>query len=187
MHQDLELIIKSDAKTISRIYKENRQIFLNFAKKYDLSEDDAKDVYQDTIIAFHDNIVSGKLTQLSSSISTYLIAIGKYKIFEKMRANNKLINDEYILEKNIEIDTTIEELNLAQESLNEKQKLLKNEFKNLGKKCQELLTLFYYKSLSIKEIKEVGGYNSENVVKSAKSRCLKQLKESLTSNRDKDE
>ncbi len=65
------------------------------------------------------------------------------------------------------------------ESLSHEQKLLKKYFETLGEQCQKLLTMFYYRGLSIKEIIAEGGYNNANVVKSQKSRCLKTLKERI--------
>jgi RNA polymerase sigma-70 factor (ECF subfamily) len=56
---------------------------------------------------------------------------------------------------------------------------LKKYFDALGEKCQKILTLFYYQQYNIKEIMAEGNYNSENVVKSQKSRCLKTLKEAI--------
>ena len=55
-------------------------------------------------------------------------------------------------------------------------------FGALGKKCQELLTLFYYRGYTIQEIMEAENYNSENVVKAAKSRCMKTLRERIQAN-----
>ncbi|WP_254097249.1 RNA polymerase sigma factor [Aquimarina sp. Aq107] len=63
--------------------------------------------------------------------------------------------------------------------LTPQQELLRQHFKNLGKRCQEMLTLFYYRGLTIDEITESLGYENKNVVKSQKSRCLKSLKESI--------
>lgn len=73
----------------------------------------------------------------------------------------------------------INALELESPDLTREQRLLKEHFKGLGAKCQELLTLFYYRGYTIQEIMEKGDYNSENVVKAAKSRCMKTLKERI--------
>src|SRR5690606_36626853 len=96
---------------------------------------------------------------------------------------NKTINPDFdlslIREKEELVDVNIE---LEQEELTIEQVLLKKHFSTLGKKCQELLTLFYYRGYTIKDIIETSDYTSENVVKSAKSRCMKTLKERINSN-----
>jgi len=61
--------------------------------------------------------------------------------------------------------------------LTQEQKLLYKYFKELGKKCQQVLTFFYYRGLRIEEIVQIGGYQNANTVKAQKSRCLKTLKQ----------
>ncbi|EGV44083.1 sigma-70 family RNA polymerase sigma factor [Bizionia argentinensis JUB59] len=166
-----------------RIYEDNRDKFINFARKYRLSEDDTIDVYQDAYIIFYNNVMQGKVEVFTSSISTYLFSIGKYLIFDKMKKNNKTINPDFDLSLIRERDTLVDaSFDLDQDELTTEQVLLKKHFSTLGKKCQELLTLFYYRGYTIKDIILASDYTSENVVKSAKSRCMKTLKERINSN-----
>ena len=169
-------------KMLKRVYEENREKFLNYAKRFNLSEEENIDVYQDAYVIFYDNIMSGKLETLTSSISTYLFGIGKYLIFDQMRKNKKKVGSNYDISMVGESDELVSTFELERTELTKEQKLLQKYFGTLGKKCQELLTLFYYRGLTIQEIMEVGGYNSENVVKSQKSRCMKILKERIREN-----
>ena len=166
-----------------KIYEDNRDKFLSFARKYNLPQDDNIDVYQDAYIIFYNNVMQGKVQEFTSSISTYLFSIGKFLIFDKMKKNNKTINPDFDLsivrEKEDLVDS---ELELEQQELSTEQVLLKKYFATLGKKCQELLTLFYYRGFTIKDIIETGNYTTENVVKSSKSRCMKTLKERINAN-----
>ena len=171
MHKVQEHITIKDLKQDSgllfkKIYEENRDKFLNFARKYNLSNDDNIDIYQDAYIAFYNNVMQGKIQEFTSSISTYLFSIGKYLIFDKLKKNNKTINPDFDLsivrEKEALVDPNFE---LDQQELTTEQVLLKKYFKSLGKKCQELLTLFYYRGYTINEIMDSANYNSENVCK----------------------
>ncbi|MFD2551760.1 RNA polymerase sigma factor [Bizionia sediminis] len=176
--------LKQGSDTLFKhIYEDNRAKFLNFARKYNLSEDDAIDMYQDAYIVFYNNVMEGKVTEFTSSISTYLFSIGKYLIFDKMRKNNKTINPDFDLSLIRERDALMDaSFDLDPDDLTTEQVLLKKHFATLGKKCQELLTLFYYRGYTIKDIIATSQYTSENVVKSAKSRCMKTLKERINSN-----
>ncbi|SEB74295.1 RNA polymerase sigma-70 factor, ECF subfamily [Maribacter dokdonensis] len=162
-----------------KVYEENRELFLNFARRYSLADEEVLDAYQDAYVALYENIQNGKLTILKSSLSTYLISIGKYKIMERLRNRNKHTNNELLLNNVEEIDDEIEAFDIDNDALSTEQKLLKKYFDALGKKCQKILKLFYYQQYNIKEIMTEGNYNSENVVKSQKSRCLKTLKEAI--------
>ncbi len=178
----IEDLKKGSDSLYKLIYDNNRDKFINFARRYNLKDDDIIDAYQDAYIVFYNNVVDGKLTTLTSSISTYIIGIGKYLIFDKMKKNNKTINPDFDLSVIRNEDAVISTFEIETEDLTTEQELLKQHFKDLGEKCKNLLTLFYYRGYTIKDILELGDYNNENVVKSAKSRCLKTLKERIKAN-----
>jgi RNA polymerase sigma factor (sigma-70 family) len=67
------------------------------------------------------------------------------------------------------------------EELSLEQKLLNTFFKKLGKKCREMLILFYSRGLSVEEIAEYANYTNSSVVRSQKSRCIKKLREMIKS------
>jgi len=158
------------------VYEANRSTFLNFAKKYGLDTEAILDIYQDAYIAFYENVQNGKLVELKSSLATYLI---KYMVLERLRKNKKTVKSDTILEVTHDVDNTLENFELNNEELSPRQKLLSTHFERLGEKCKTILRLFYYRKYSIKQIMDEGGYNSENVVKSQKSRCLKNLKDAM--------
>ncbi|WP_291866687.1 sigma-70 family RNA polymerase sigma factor [Maribacter sp.] len=179
----LEDLRKGSDAVLKKVYEENRDKFLNYARRYNLSEDENIDVYQDAYVIFYTNVMSGKIDSFTSSISTYLFSIGKYLIFDIMRKNKGKVKGDFdlsIIGKEDELVSTIE---IEQPGLTTEQKLLQKHFVDLGKKCQELLTLFYYRGYTIQEILVEGHYNSENVVKAAKSRCMKTLKVRIKENR----
>jgi len=175
----LENLKQGSDEILKKVYEDNREAFINYAKRYDISADDVIDIYQDSYIIFYKNIMSGKVKEFTSSISTYLFSIGKYLIFDKVRKNNKTISSNFNLSLVKDDDHILETMNLEEINLTTEQQLLRKHFKNLGKKCQELLTLFYYRGFTIKDILEHTEYNNENVIKSAKSRCMKTLKEHI--------
>ena len=174
-----EALKKGSELAFKKVYEDNRELFLNFARRYKLDDEEVLDVYQDTYVALYENIQNGKFSELKSSISTYLISIGKYKIMERLRKATKHTNDEFVLHNVENVDNEIEAFDIVNEELTPEQKLLKKYFEVLGEKCKQILTMFYYKQYKIKEIMLAGHYNSENVVKSQKSRCLKNLKEAI--------
>ena len=104
-------------------------------------------------------------------------------IFDQMRKNKKTVGSNYDLSMVGESDELVSTFEMERPGLTTEQQLLQKYFGTLGKKCQELLTLFYYRGFTIQEIMEAGGYNSENVVKSQKSRCMKTLKERINEKR----
>ncbi len=165
----------NDRLKLKSLYNQFRAEFLNFGKRYNLDQDSLSDIYQEAFLALRKRAIQGKLDFIESSMKTYLFGIGKFKIYDNIKAKKREVPYESQLHvvgeevQEIEIETVPE--------LSEKQLLLKKYLKELGEKCRQVLTMFYYRGLNIKEIAEQAGYSNENVVKAQKSRCLKTLRQ----------
>ena len=167
----IDLLKKNDEKAIRDFYNENKNGFILFAKRYNLDQDDIVDVYQDAIIALIENAKKGKIDNLQSSLSTYLFGIGKFMIFQKLKKEKKtFLTDDFLNMEYLDEDYDEEENNLQI-------KLLQKAMQKLGEQCKKVLLHFYYEEKKLDEIQESLGYSSKDVLKSQKSRCLKQLKE----------
>ncbi len=177
----IEGLKNGDNAVLKSIYLEYRDAFVQFSKKYNITEYDALDLYQDAILALKENVATGKLKELKSSIKTYLFSIGKYMVFDYLRANKKVrvVDNEDLKLFDLVPDFEI----LFKEESNSDEKKLELAFSALGDKCKAVLKLFYYQDYTIEEITKILGYNSKDVVKSQKSRCLKSLKEKFENGR----
>src|SRR5690554_7270331 len=81
----IRLIKSGDKSSLESVYTLYKKEFLLYSNRFSLSHGDVLDIYQDTIIALHNNIMSGKLETLSCSLKTYLFTIGKYQIYNRMK------------------------------------------------------------------------------------------------------
>ncbi len=73
--QLLTQIRNGDERAIDEIYVTSKAQFLTFARKLLNDENILEDIYQDTVIAFYENVRTGKITSLKSSITTYIIGL----------------------------------------------------------------------------------------------------------------
>jgi DNA-directed RNA polymerase specialized sigma subunit len=95
-------------------------------------------------------------------------------IFKKLKAYKKTnVLAEEISEQNQDIG----DLEFYEENPTADQQIANACFEKLGDKCQQVLKLFYYDGLTLKEIQHYLNYDNYNVVKSQKSRCLRALKD----------
>jgi len=172
--QQLYLSIKNGEESgLVELYKLHRQEFINWVwQQYKMESDDAADVFQDTIITLRRNIVKGKLVELTSSLKTYLFAIGRNLALSRLKQNKKWYTNPDILE----LEEDGQESITATLELNERQVWVKTLIAKLGEPCVSILRLYYYKSYSMEAIASTLGYKNENVVKSQKLRCIKALK-----------
>lgn len=175
-HRNLEEIKKSfqekGSLALNDIYRSYREEFISFGRKYELDDDEILDVYQDAIIVFYENVQSGKLSVLTSSLKTYLFSIGKYSIYNLQKKKKKTVSFEKEHLENIDLGA----IHQIYES-DTKVLALQKALNNIGENCRKVLTLFYYHSYTIEAIMHEMDYKNENVVRSHKSRCLKNLKQ----------
>ncbi len=162
---ELKRAFRSNAeKAIDAVYKNYRRAFINFAKSYNLPDDEMIDVFQESVIALYQNLQRNRVEERQSSVKTYLFSIGKYKLINAAKKlQRKMEQNE--METIVNNETGKMDLNL-QLSLQQ-----------LGDSCREILTLYYYRQYSIDAIMHRLSFKNENTVKAAKSRCLKKLKE----------
>lgn len=178
LNQSLKSLVAADA--VEEYYPLWRKDFFLFASKYSLDKDEIADVYQDAMVIVIENINRGKLTQLSSSLKTYLFAVGKNIILNKLRQSQRLTRNDFD-ETNEMFDSKY--LFFEENDTVEKGALINQiagAIELLGEKCREILYYYYYQKLSIKGIAEKLGYANENTVKANKSRCLKTLREKIS-------
>ena len=168
----LERLREGDQKALEKIYLEYKTEFLLFAGKIKDDHEVVLDVYQDSIIALFENIQKGKLTTLSSSLKTYLFSIGKFKLYKINKEEARFANESSVFgdDYSEEVDVFVQDIN------SERMVLVEKALDKLGKKCRELLNLFYYRGFDLEEIKNEMGLENKNTAKSQKSRCLNQLK-----------
>lgn len=161
------------SEVLSVVYKQYREEFINWSvSTYSLDSDDAKDIYQTTIIIFYENILMKKLPSLNSSIKTYLFAIGKNKIREKLRESGKMFPSNDVLN---------EAFTYKEETVDTEKEPLYNTFRlcldELGNPCKSVLISFYYKNFTMQEIAQVFNYKNEATAKNSKYKCLQRLKD----------
>lgn len=152
--------------------------------RYSIPEEDCKDIFQESFIVLYDNIRSGKLENLTSSLSTYFISICRNKALEHLRLTSKSINtnkemslslmDGAIQEEKIEallaFDNGDETIEL------QKEELVKSIVRDLPSPCNELLWGYYRDNLSMKSLADMYNYSSESSVKVTKHRCCEKFR-----------
>lgn len=178
-----EAIKEGRHELLDQLYREHRAAFLTYAQRQlYATEDDAADCFQDAVIAFYKNIVSGRLTELTCGIRTYLFAIGKRLVYRKNQQRHREVPSDPDAGIGLGNDPANElDMSLLDRFENDHRKaLLDGALNKIGGTCQELLTLFYYHYYPIESIQEALGFSSPGATRIKKMRCLGKLKELLT-------
>lgn len=158
---------------------------LNFLKnRFGIDEDDCKDIFQESFIILYTNIISGKLNDMTASLSTYFTSICKNKALEFLRGAARSVNvdsetslsllDGEVKTEKIEALLALDEGDTVLEA--QKEELVQSIVKDLPSPCNELLWGFYRDNLSMKALAEMFNYSSESSAKVTKHRCCEKFR-----------
>jgi len=167
----LEKIQKGDMSALADIYSEYRMEFISWLKKnYSCDDESAQDIYQASMLSLYENILLKKLTDLSSSLKTYLFGIGKNKARELQRLHSKEIKLKELY--SIEDHSDEEDKELKEKNINS----LAEALEKLGDPCRKLLKLFYFQQKALDEITELLKYKNTETTKNIKYKCILRLR-----------
>ena len=173
---------KTNNQIITDTYNKYKKPFLGFAKKnYGLSEDIMEDIYQETMLAFHQNVLNGNVSNLSVPLQTYLFAIGKNKIGDYFRQTKNEVYIENFSDIFSSEDERFNSFYKKEESaVNRRNMIVYNTVSQMENPCKKLLFLFYWDKKSMKEIAELMDYKSPDVAKQQNQRCKKKIETYLS-------
>jgi RNA polymerase sigma factor (sigma-70 family) len=131
------------------------------------SADDASDVFQEALIILHRNLQTSDF-KLTSSFYTYLYSVSRFVWSDIKKSHTK----QQLQELNAQ------EVEVFQEVIEEKKyQLAEHAFLEIGKRCQQLLQLFYHQAMSFKDIATVMQFKSSKIAKNQKYKCLQKAKD----------
>lgn len=152
------------------MYKEYFPSINNFVVRNSGNEQDASDIFQNALLIFFDHVKQDRF-EGAAKIKTYLFAICKNLWLKELKKRNR-----QALRFSDDIPDTLSGESIDQIVFSgEKSLTLLKLVEQLGEGCQQILKEYYYRGLSVTEIKEINGFSNEGSVKNKKYRCLQQL------------
>ncbi len=168
-----QALLKNEDQAFAQLYQQCFAAVKSYICLNSGTADDAKDCFQDGIIALWQNVHSDKYTHQSDNLLiAYLVKICKFRWLERTKSTR--------FKNTVEIS---EELHLELASESELDQMIRSEeiaqrvsiFNRLEDKCKKILELFYYEKKSMVEIGAAMGY-ATNSAKNEKYRCIEKLK-----------
>lgn len=169
-------IKKGNEQPLYDLYKQYRDEFVIWcALQFGATKEQAQDAFQDALLDFNDNIISGKLIELTSSAKTYIFQLGKFKVINILKKEKRLTyHDNLQMIKGKEFEEYMDDENRAftQQQIN-------NAINKLPEDCQDVLRLHYFKEYDMDSIAREMKYKNADTAKSKKSICMKKLLKEL--------
>jgi len=162
----------NDDSVLSVLYKLYFGSINHFIITNNGSEDDAKDIFQEAIIVFYQNIKDQNF-ELNCKIKTYLYSVSRLMWLKKIKKASAIVGKITDFEGFIAIEDADADLMEEREMQFGK---MASALSQLGEPCKTLVEDFYIKQLSMSQISEKFGYTNADNAKTQKYKCLMRLK-----------
>ena len=168
----IQKIRSGDMAVLDEVFTDNRSAFISqLVKQHQCPMEEAKDMYAVAVTIFYDNIMSGKLTNLTVKPLSYLLGIGQNLVKAWARKQkDKPVEMERILLHHITEEAVLPD------TYEQKLKLVVQTLEALGSACKAILELFYFERRSIPEITTLLNFANVDTTKSRKYKCNQRLK-----------
>ena len=170
-----ELIIaeirKKNEVALKELYKTHYPMIVHLICSNNGTEQEAKDIYQDAMIAFYERVQQPDFV-LTCKIKTYVYAVCRRlwlkRLTHKKRYHGNIDEAETFLQVEEEMKS-IDELESDYFKMN-------TAMEGLGEPCVSIIRDFYVHGRSMEEISARYGYTNADNAKNQKYKCLQRLK-----------
>lgn len=133
--------------------------------------EDARDIFQDTLVIMYEKAVEGRL-DIHSSPPAYAMGIAKHLWLRQRRENAHLLTFSEV-EKEIDIPEDIVQPP-------ERPRLRLFRFLEVaGRKCMEILQAFYYQRMPLSEVAREFGFANARSATAQKHKCMEKVREQV--------
>lgn len=169
-YSDEEVILglrRRDNHVIQYIYKENFQSISHMILNNNGSDDDAEDVFQETLIIIFKRLRENDHFELSSTFATYIYSVGRLIWLKKLRDSSRM----NVTELNQEMEEFLEfEEPPPVEDKDLRLAVYQRNLKLIPEDCQKILTLTA-QDVPSKDIAEKLGFRSDAYVRKRRHFC----------------
>ena len=171
MGQDLNPVLRY-------LYRQYFEGLCMYVEQNNGNRQDAEDVFQEVLLSFIELVKLNKFRG-DSSIKTFLFSLNRNIWLNELKRKDRSLARELKYEKQKEgNEADVSEYIAGRES----RKQVLDIVERLGEGCKKILLSFYYENLSMREILAQTEYETEQVVRNKKYKCLKQLEQLLMTN-----
>lgn len=167
------------------ISDEQGKVLSYLRKTFSVPDDDLNDIYQESSTALFLNIRDGKLSNLTSSLSTYFLRVcinQTLKFIGKRQKVLPLFNDSTITNKDAFRSDKIDELyqlcteDEDAEKVSRSEKIVQSIIDSMQDTCKNIFKGYYWDNFTTSTIADMFGFANANSVKAQKYKCLQKFR-----------
>lgn len=167
----LKGLAKSDKTAAETIYKENYSMVQALIINNNGSADDARDIFQETMIVLYEKAKSGTF-ELNCQLKTFIYSVSRRLWLKRLQQLQKYGGHVDNIEETVPVEEDIEQ----HEQRNSQFEAMEASMANLGEPCKSLLEAYYLQKRNMTEIAGSFGYTNADNAKNQKYKCLNRLK-----------
>ena len=167
----LEGLAASDKKAVETIYRENFNMVQALVINNNGSADDAKDIFQETVIVLYEKVRSGGF-ELNCLIKTFIYSVSRRLWLKRLQQQNRYSAPGDNMENVVAVEEDLEQ----HEQRNAEFEMMEKAINNLGEPCKSLLEAYYLQKQNMQVIAANFGYTNADNAKNQKYKCLMRLK-----------
>jgi RNA polymerase sigma factor (sigma-70 family) len=164
-------VLNGSNHVLESLYKAYFPMVLQLILTNNGNDDEAKDIFQETVIVLYSKVRSGNF-ELNSKLKTFIYSVSRrlwLKRLNQRSRNSSNIND---FEDVIAVEQDLEQHKEKDKQFHQMEQALGQ----LGEPCKTIIEDFYINHRSMQEICEKFGYTNADNAKNQKYKCLQRLK-----------
>ena len=167
----LKGLAKNDKRAAETIYKDNYNMVQSLIISNNGSADDARDIFQETMIVLYEKARSGQF-ELNCQLKTYLYSVSRRLWLKRLQQMQRYHGRVERMAETVPVEEEIE----THEQRNMQFRAMEDSLMSLGEPCKSLLEAYYLQKRSMTEIAASFGYTNADNAKNQKYKCLNRLK-----------
>lgn len=165
--------------------EERSKVFAYLHKAFNMEDADLEDIFQEASMALYLNIKEGKLSQLTSSLSTYFLRIcinQTLKFLSKKKRTVPLFDESSVIRKDEFLADKIDTLyhwsteDQSQEEQSYRERIVYAVIESLPETCRNIFLGYYWNNFTTSVIADMYGFANANSVKTQKYKCVSKFK-----------
>ena len=171
---------------LNRFISDEKSKVLSYLRKtFSVSDDDLFDIYQESSTALFLNVRDGKLSNLTSTLSTYFLRICINQTLKHMAKQKNVVplfDDSRLTNKDSFRSDKIDELyqlcteDEDSEKVARSEKIVQSIIESMPDTCKNVFQGYYWDNLATSTIADMFGFANANSVKTQKYKCLQKFR-----------
>lgn len=165
--QLVESIKNGDDSAFEILYDKYFSLITSYVKQNNGNNQDAEDIFQETIIVFLQKTKNADFI-LTSSLSTYLFAISKNLWLKQLRNSKEVIESQ--------LDESCDVIEINEDTTGDDETHVYSWLERITKHCQQILKAIFFYDQPIEKLMIKMGWKNKHTAANQKYKCIQQLK-----------